>query len=77
MQQEYECLFTALEGLVYPDCENAVVERFLYPALIGRAVGSDFFGLIDWTFGDAGSSKSEIELEVVQPRDFRIDVFAR
>jgi hypothetical protein len=40
--QEYETLFTALEGLVYPDFAQAVVEE--WPAPTGRPVGGIDFG---------------------------------
>jgi hypothetical protein len=40
--QEYETLFTALEGLVYPDFARAVVEE--WPAPAGRPVGGIDFG---------------------------------
>jgi hypothetical protein len=42
VQQEYECLFTALEGLVYPDFEQALVED--WPEISGRSVGGIDFG---------------------------------
>jgi hypothetical protein len=42
VNQEYECLFTALEGLVYPDFENAIAADWKRPEA-GRAVGG-----IDW-----------------------------
>jgi hypothetical protein len=48
VQQEYECLFTALEGLVYPDFEQAVLDdwpadrRLAGPT--GRLVGGIDFG---------------------------------
>jgi hypothetical protein len=48
VQQEYECLFTALEGLVYPDFENAIVAD--WPSnqrdagVTGRLVGGIDFG---------------------------------
>ncbi len=43
--QEYETLFTALEGLVYPDFAQAVVEEAGWqPAPQGRAVGGIDFG---------------------------------
>jgi hypothetical protein len=42
VQQEYECLFTALEGLVYPDFEKALTDFWTPPAL-GKLVGG-----IDW-----------------------------
>ncbi len=42
VQQEYECLFTALEGLVYPDFELALVENGL--DMSGRRVGGIDFG---------------------------------
>jgi hypothetical protein len=42
VQQEYECLFTALEGLVYPDFEQALVDD--WPAIAGRLVGGIDFG---------------------------------
>lgn len=41
VDQEYRCLFTALEGLVYPDFERCLVDEWPGPA--GRAVGG-----IDW-----------------------------
>jgi hypothetical protein len=41
VQQEYECLFTALEGLVYPDFERALSNA--EPPEAGRRVGG-----IDW-----------------------------
>jgi Terminase large subunit, T4likevirus-type, N-terminal/Terminase RNaseH-like domain len=44
VQQEYECLFTALEGLVYPDFENCLVSKLPYPAPLGRLVGGIDFG---------------------------------
>jgi hypothetical protein len=40
--QEYECLFTALVGLVYPDFEQALVAA--QPAPSGRRVGGIDFG---------------------------------
>jgi hypothetical protein len=42
VRQEYEALFTALEGLVYPDFEQAVVDAA--PKVSGRAVGGIDFG---------------------------------
>jgi hypothetical protein len=42
VQQEYECLFTALEGLVYPDFEQALVDD--WPEISGRLVGGIDFG---------------------------------
>jgi hypothetical protein len=42
VQQEYETLFTALEGLVYPDFERALVATWPEPA--GRRVGGIDFG---------------------------------
>jgi hypothetical protein len=42
VQQEYECLFTALEGLVYPDFERALVDD--WPKISGRLVGGIDFG---------------------------------
>ena len=42
VNQEYECLFTALEGLVYPDFENALITDWQTPEH-GQAVGG-----IDW-----------------------------
>jgi len=42
VQQEYECLFTALEGLVYPDFEKALVDD--WPEINGRLVGGIDFG---------------------------------
>lgn len=42
VQQEYETLFTALEGLVYPDFGQAVVCD--WPQLSGRRVGGIDFG---------------------------------
>jgi hypothetical protein len=42
VQQEYECLFTALEGLVYPDFEQALVND--WPQVTGRLVGGIDFG---------------------------------
>ena len=42
VQQEYECLFTALEGLVYPDFEQCFTDFWTPPAL-GKQVGG-----IDW-----------------------------
>jgi len=42
VQQEYECLFTALEGLVYPDFANAFVDIY-NPPQFGKPVGG-----IDW-----------------------------
>jgi hypothetical protein len=48
VQQEYECLFTALEGLVYPDFEAAIVDELpgclRSPARQGKAVGGIDFG---------------------------------
>jgi hypothetical protein len=41
VQQEYECLFTALEGLVYPDFARALSEA--EPPAAGRRLGG-----IDW-----------------------------
>jgi hypothetical protein len=40
--QEYETLFTSLEGLVYPDFERALVDHWPDPA--GQAVGGIDFG---------------------------------
>lgn len=42
VQQEYECLFTALEGLVYPDFELTYTD-FWTPPQAGKPVGG-----IDW-----------------------------
>lgn len=42
VSQEFECLFTALEGLVYPDFEQAYTDFWLPPEL-GKPVGG-----IDW-----------------------------
>ncbi len=42
VDQEYNCLFTALEGLVYPEFSQAVVE--FPPSLEGRRVGGIDFG---------------------------------
>jgi len=42
IQQEYDCLFTALEGLVYPDFSQAYTE-FWTPPQLGKLVGG-----IDW-----------------------------
>jgi len=42
VQQEYDCLFTAMEGLVYPDFQEAFTSDWQDPEL-GRAVGG-----IDW-----------------------------
>lgn len=42
VNQEYECLFTALEGLVYPDFEKAFTDLWVPPEL-GKAYGG-----IDW-----------------------------
>jgi hypothetical protein len=42
VRQEYEALFTALEGLVYPDFEKAAVDAI--PSVTGRAVGGIDFG---------------------------------
>jgi hypothetical protein len=42
VQQEYECLFTSLEGLVYPDFAQALLDAWPRPA--GRAVGGIDFG---------------------------------
>jgi hypothetical protein len=42
VQQEYETLFTALEGLVYPDFEQALVDE--WPEVTGRLVGGIDFG---------------------------------
>jgi hypothetical protein len=42
VRQEYECLFTALEGLVYPDFEQALVTD--WPQVSGRRVGGIDFG---------------------------------
>jgi hypothetical protein len=42
VQQEYECLFTALEGLVYPDFERTLVDD--WPQISGRQVGGIDFG---------------------------------
>ena len=36
--------------------------------------GSDFVGHIYLTFGGARSSESEVQLEVVEPGDVRVDV---
>ena len=42
VNQEYECLFTALEGLVYPDFGQAVVDEC--PSSAGKPVGGIDFG---------------------------------
>jgi hypothetical protein len=42
VQQEYECLFTALEGLVYHDFARAVLD--LAPPVVGKPVGGIDFG---------------------------------
>jgi hypothetical protein len=42
VDQEYNCLFTALEGLVYPDFAQAVVD--CWPLPTGRPVGGIDFG---------------------------------
>jgi hypothetical protein len=42
VDQEYNCLFTALEGFVYPDFEKCYTEFHTLPAL-GTSVGG-----IDW-----------------------------
>lgn len=42
VDQEYNCEFTALEGLVYPDFEQALIDQWPSPA--GRAVGGLDFG---------------------------------
>lgn len=42
VQQEYETLFTALEGLVYPDFERTLVDE--WPEIEGRRVGGIDFG---------------------------------
>jgi hypothetical protein len=42
VQQEYECLFSALEGLVYPDFAQAVLDD--WPDVTGRRVGGIDFG---------------------------------
>jgi hypothetical protein len=42
VDQEYNCLFTALEGLVYPDFAQAVVD--CWPLPTGRPVGGTDFG---------------------------------
>ncbi len=42
VRQEYECLFTSLEGLVYPDFELALLENWL--EMSGRRVGGIDFG---------------------------------
>jgi hypothetical protein len=42
VQQEYECAFNSLEGLVYPDFEQALVDDWPDPA--GRPVGGIDFG---------------------------------
>jgi hypothetical protein len=42
VRQEYETLFTALEGLVYPDFPRALIDDWPNPA--GRAVGGIDFG---------------------------------
>jgi hypothetical protein len=42
VQQEYECLFTSLEGLVYPDFGQALVDDWSQVA--GRLVGGIDFG---------------------------------
>jgi hypothetical protein len=50
VQQEYECLFTALEGLVYPDFEAAIVDESCgadWQSVLrggGKAVGGIDFG---------------------------------
>src|SRR5581483_6529471 len=41
VEQEYECSFTALEGLVYPDFADCIVD--IWPLPRGRAVGG-----LDW-----------------------------
>jgi hypothetical protein len=47
VNQEYECLFTALEGLVYPDFENAVAADWRHPEA-GQAKAGQAVGGIDW-----------------------------
>ncbi|MBL8797838.1 MAG: terminase family protein [Planctomycetia bacterium] len=42
VRQEYECAFTAMEGLVYPDFEQCLVD--LWPLPAGKAVGGIDFG---------------------------------
>ena len=43
VDQEYNCLFTALEGLVYPDFEKCIWDT--WPPIVGRGVGG-----IDWGY---------------------------
>jgi hypothetical protein len=42
VRQEYECLFTSLEGLVYPDFEQALCNE--WPEITGRRIGGIDFG---------------------------------
>jgi hypothetical protein len=42
VQQEYECLFTAPEGLVYPEFSKAYTDFWTLPSL-GLGKGSDPF----------------------------------
>jgi hypothetical protein len=44
VQQEYECCFGSLEGLVYPDFEQCLVDMSLAQLLPGKKVGGIDFG---------------------------------
>src|SRR5262249_2736486 len=46
VDQEYNCLFTALEGVVYPEFETCVIDEWTNTA----RTGARYVGGIDWGF---------------------------
>ncbi len=48
VDQEYNCLFTALEGLVYPDFETGLIDELPAPT----PAGVEYVGGIDWGYND-------------------------
>jgi hypothetical protein len=48
VDQEYNCLFTALEGLVYPDFEKCLTDALPVPT----PAGVKYYGGIDWGFAN-------------------------
>jgi hypothetical protein len=48
VDQEYNCLFTALEGLVYPEFEKCLIDGLPSPV----PVGVKYVGGIDWGFNN-------------------------
>jgi hypothetical protein len=55
VDQEYNCLFTALEGVVYPDFETCLTDDPAEPGTGARAVGG-----IDWGLKYASRDKRRI-----------------